>query len=310
MEQKQVQDAINEALGDPEVVAAFASAVGKKLIEQKTKVTSDEERYVRNHVVFAEAGDTKGTYMIAKEIEEAILQFNSEFNIRTRTFGKALLTDAKEVKQTNKGRAYFVRAIVEDMKKYAEQLPVETEEVATEKPAKETAEQPKKDKKKKSKKDKKKDAADSVDVSDVEFKPVGEEAADKIPTIEPKDAFDPPAPEVDVAILIAIANDYETLRDYKEHLDSMSRSKLIKHINKGKMPIHTENLDEDAIVKSIIKLFEANLPKEDHVSEEAAETSKKSKKDKKKKKKKSLDSDALADVGKKKKKKKKKNKGK
>lgn len=315
MEQNQLQRAVIEAMQDPKVIAEFAISVSKKILEQKSKPNSDEGLYVKNHVLFAEAGDVKGTFMIAKEIEEAILELNPNFEIRTRTFGKELLSEAKEVKSTNKGRAYFVRAIVADMKEYAANIAVEDAEVLEEEVEEEVEEEKSKKDKKKDKKDKKKSKSDDDDDDDDEI-----EETKELPKIEPKEAFD--GPKVDVMMLIAAVEGFDDLEDYKEHLDSMSLSKLIKHINKFKMPIICENKDEDEIVDSIVALLKANLPKEDDAEEEVVETAaeeveeeapkkdKKSKKDKKKDKKKSSDSADSDDSSKKDKKKKKNKKGK
>ena len=313
MEQNQLQRAVIEAMQDPKVIAEFAISVSKKILEQKSKPNSDEGLYVKNHVLFAEAGDVKGTFMIAKEIEEAILELNPNFEIRTRTFGKELLSEAKEVKSTNKGRAYFVRAIVADMKEYAENIAVEDAEVIEDEVEEEVKEEKSKKDKKKDKKDKKKSKSDDDDEVEVE-------ETKELPKIEPKEAFD--GPKVDVMMLIAAVEGFDDLEDYKEHLDSMSLSKLIKHINKFKMPIICENKDEDEIVDSIVALLKANLPKEEDVEEEVVETAaeeveeeapkkdKKSKKDKKKDKKKSIDSEDLDKISKKDKKKKKNKKDK
>lgn len=304
MEQNQMSKAFVEAMNEPKVIEVFAAAVAKKIIEQKSKPSNDEDLFVKNHVVFAEPGDTKGTYMIAKEIEEAILVFNPDFEIRTRTFGKALLSESKDQKSTNKGRAYFVRAIVEDMKKYAAELTVEDAEHVDE----ETADMPeapveseKKDKKKDKNKDKKKDKKSKSEDEVVETAEVEETAELKPAT--PQEAFAPP---VDVAQLIKATEGYDNLDDYKEHLEGMSKGKLIKHINEHKMPISCENVDEDVIIERILAMINANLPKEE-VKTEPAKEEKKSKKDKKKDKK-SKEDDKFADIGKKDKKKKKKNK--
>lgn len=308
MEQNQLQRAVIEAMQDPKVIAEFAISVSKKILEQKSKPNSDEGLYVKNHVLFAEAGDVKGTFMIAKEIEEAILELNPNFEIRTRTFGKELLSEAKEVKSTNKGRAYFVRAIVADMKEYAANIAVEDAKVLEEEVEEEVEEE-------KSKKDKKKDKKKDIYNDEKDF-----EENKELPKIEPKEAFD--GPKVDVMMLIAAVEGFDDLEDYKEHLDSMSLSKLIKHINKFKMPIICENKDEDEIVDSIVALLKANLPKEEEaeeevvgtaaevVEDEAQKNDKKSKKDKKKDKKKSIDSEDLDKISKKDKKKKKNKKDK
>lgn len=291
MEQSLLQRAIIEALQDPKVVAEFAIMVSKKIIEQKSKPSNDEDLFVKNHVVFAEAGDVNGTYMIAKEIEEAILAINPEFEIRTRTFGKALLSESKEQKQTNKGRAYFIKAIVPDMKAYAAELVVEEAQHVDEETTDSAEKSGKKDKKDK-KKDKKAPA-------EVEEKP-------EITPATPEEAFELP---VDVAQLIAATEGFDSIEEYKEFLEGMSKGKLIKHINAHKMPISCENVEEDVIVGRIIEMVEKHLTEEETAEVPAVESDeKKSKKDKKKDKKKgkdSIDAEELAKVGKKDKKSKK-----
>ena len=298
MEQSLLQRAIIEAMQDPKVVAEFAISVSKKIIEQKSNPSNNEDLYVRNHVVFAEPGDPKGTFMIAKEIEEAILEINPEFEIRTRTFGKALLSESKEQKNTNKGRAYFIRAIVADMKAFAEELTVEEAEVVEEK---ETGEKSEK------KKDKKKDKKSKKEDFSITDESTEKEEASEIKPATPAEAFEPP---VDVAQLISATEGFDTIEEYKEFLEGMSKGKLIKHINAHKMPISCENVEEDVIVGRIIDLVEKHLSADEEEVEtaEAPAEDKKSKKDKKKDKKKakdSIDSEELAKVGKKDKKSKK-----
>lgn len=277
MEQSNLQRAVIEAMQDPKVIAEFAIAVSKKIIDQKLKTNSDEDLYVRNHIVFAEAGDPDGTFMIAKEIEDSILEINPEFEIKTRLFGKALLAETKETKQTSKGRAYFIKAIVSDMKDYAEGMEADeiVDKANSDDPEEE--EKPKKDKKKdkdkKSKKDKNSDSDEATEEEKELPKKTTEEAFEK--------------PEVDVQLLIAACEGSDTLLDYKLHLESFSRNKLIKHINEFKMPLIVTDLTEDEIIDSIINLLRENLPEDEPVSEEVEEKSesKKSKKDKKKDKK-------------------------
>lgn len=295
MEQNVLVKAVIEALSDPKVVAALAESIGKKVVEQKSKPGSQEDSLVIDHIVFAEASDSKGTYMIAKEIEEALLEINPDFDIRTRTFGKSLLTHALDVKQTNKGRAYFVKAIVEDMKKFAENMDVE-EPVNESKKAK----------------DKKKDKSEKGKDKDKKKKESSDEDAATITPATPAEAFDLP---IDLALLIELVNGYDTLGEFQEHLSGMSKTKLIKLINKHKMPVICEGADEDTIVQRMMDVLIANLPKETPVAVAEVEEHVKSKnKDKKpekgkdKKKDKSVDNDALADVGKKKDKKKDKKK--
>lgn len=294
--------AFAEAMQDSKVIEVFAATVAKKIIEQKSKPSNDEDLFVKNHVVFAEAGDVKGTYMIAKEIEEAILAINPEFEIRTRTFGKSLLSESKEQKQTNKGRAYFIKAIVPDMKAYAAEVVVEDAEHVSEEAVEEEVEVPTTEKSgKKDKKDKKKDkkSKSEDEVAEVaELKPA-----------TPEEAFEP---AVDVAQLIKATEGYDSIDDYKEHLEGMSKGKLIKHINLHKMPISCENVDEEVIVGRIIDMIEKHMTVEEEKEvEEVAETEAPTETKKEKKKdKKSKKEDKFAEIGKKDKKKKKQKKNK
>ena len=230
--------------------------------------------------------------MIAKEIEESLLEINPDFDIRTRTFGKSLLTYALDVKQTNKGRAYFVRAIVDDMKKYVETMDVD--EVIDE------SKLVKKDKKKAEKgkgKDKKK-----------EKNAIAPEEDNAITPATPDEAFDLP---IDVSLLIQLVDGYDTLGEFEESLGGMSKTKLIKLINKHKLPVICEDEDEDVIVQRIMDVLIANLPKEDvSKSEQKTKKDKKDKKSKDKEKDDVIDAEALAAVGKKKDKKKDKKKNK
>jgi hypothetical protein len=306
MEQNLVVKAVLEALGDPKVVAAFAEAVGKKVVEQKSKPGSQEDSLVIDHIVFAEASDSKGTYMIAKEIEEALLEINPDFDIRTRTFGKSLLTHALDVKQTNKGRAYFVKAIVDDMKKFAAEMDVEAPTNESKEAKKDKKADKGKDKSEKDGKDKKKDKKKDKDSSE-------DEDATTLTPATPAEAFEPP---IDVAQLIEMVSGYDTVGEFHEHLAGMSLTKLIKLINKHKLPIITSDTDEDGVVNRIVDLLLANLPKDNPVVVAEVEAhvkgdkkkDKKSEKSKDKKKDKGIDNDALAEVGKKKDKKKDKKK--
>src|SRR5690606_27293017 len=76
---------------------------------------------------------------------------------------------------------------------------------------------------------------------------------------EPAKKTEQEKPTVDTGLLIAAVGDCETLDDYEELLQGMSRKALIKHINKFKMPILTEGLDEDEIVTSICTLMSENM---------------------------------------------------
>ena len=69
-----------------------------------------------------------------------------------------------------------------------------------------------------------------------------------------------------------------------EAADNKSRSGLIKHLNKSKLPIRTEGYDDEAVIKAILRLFEANMPilideeevlDEEDISKEVAELPKK-----------------------------------
>jgi hypothetical protein len=249
MEQLQVNRAIVDALKDPATVNFLATAVSKQLIEQKSKISNDEEKMVQDHVIFAQEGDASAKYMVSAEIKTALEKINPNTTLRTRTLGKALLASCVAVKQTNKGKAYLVTDIVADIKDYvpaadssAEALEIVEEAFNGEVVA---------EVKKKSKKDKKKDKGKKGDEK-------------KVPKIEPEEAFeDPevqPLVEVDSSILMAVANDFQGLDEYAGFLKGKSRQGLIKHINKAKLPIRVDGYEDEAVVVAILRLFEANLP--------------------------------------------------
>ena len=273
MEQSQVNEAIVEALRDSSTVSFLASAVSKQLIEQKSKVSNDEEKMVKDHVIFAPDGDVNAKYMISNDIKKALETINPNLVLRTRTLGKALLSSCISVKQTNKGKAYLVTDIVADIKDYvaapaaaaedadvsADDDPIDVEVSG----------------KKKSKKDKKKDKKKSSDNQEVQ-------------KISPEDAFDAPEQQpiedVELSVLTAVANDFKDIDEYASFLAGKSRSGLIKHLNKSKLPIRTEGYDDEAVIKAILRLFEANMPilideeevlDEEDISKEVAELPKK-----------------------------------
>ena len=122
MEQDQINFAIAEAMRDPKLVKAFAESISRKIMQVKSSPINDEERMIKKHVVFAGADDVDGNFMTSSEIMSSIHEFAPDFEYRVRSFGKALLLHAVSVKQTNKGRAYLVKAITEDLKEYASGL--------------------------------------------------------------------------------------------------------------------------------------------------------------------------------------------
>lgn len=302
MEQKTIEAAIKAVLEDPKVVSSLAENVAKQMIKNKSNPTNIEEELVRDHVIFGQVDSETAKFMTTKEITEEIHGFKPDLTIRPRIFGKALIAEAVKTKDSSAGRVYLVEAVVEKItEKVLEDIikatPVKNDEEVPgeENPltiddlndmdlselleVNENVEAVKKKKAKKMDADELRQklikAMDlGVDVSDVDFTEEKEEEK----------------PEVDVALLIAAVNDYETLKDYKEHLDSMSKSKLIKHINKHKMPIVCENKDEEEIVESIVALIKENMRDEAEEEEEQKDEAKESKstvvkkKDKKKKK--------------------------
>jgi hypothetical protein len=174
---------------------------------------------------------------------------NPNLTLRTRTLGKALLASCIGVKQTNKGKAYLVTDIVADIKDYvaAPAVTVETTSVEVE----EVVEQPDPATKKKGKKGKKKDK--------------GKDSEEKaVPVISPEEAFDlpkeQPVEDVDVAVLMAVANDFADMGEYEGYLSGKSRQGLIKHLNKAKLPIRTDGYSDEDIVRAVLRLFDANMP--------------------------------------------------
>lgn len=297
MDLSNLTQAVEDALGDPKTLKTFATAVAKEILKQKATVSNGEDRLVRKHVIFGQSGSETAKYMTANEIKEEILSLDPEQNIRPRVFGKSLMNDVIDTKRNSQGQLYFVEAVVETItadliEKYASVPASKVETVVadetTETEAKEDA--PKKEKKK----DKKgKKSKDKEEPAEEEEEDQAKEEPAKMEVVK-----DP----IDLSAVLEILNDYDSLNDYEEYLRTLKRGKLIKHINKGKMPILTEGNTEGEIVDDIIRLIVENMsPAEEEKKESAeagvntpeaiAEVTKKDKKkgkkkDKKKKKKK------------------------
>ena len=323
MEHNEMSEAFKLALGDQRVVKVLTETVAKKIIELKSKPTNVEDILVKNHVIFAEAGDVDGKWMIAKEIGDAVLKFNPQQDIRVRTFGKALIQDAKDVKQSNKGKQYFVKAIVKDMLEYAKELPAAAENlVEARKEAVELIVGSVKELKNALIEEleamDKKALKKFIEKNDLGIKTKGmdelniriailnlQEPAVKekeLPKIDPKEAFEPAAREkkLDGAIVGA-----------------MSRDELIALIKEKELDIEVKDKHTD--IKLCMKICNAlDLYAVDQKAaaqldvdvEEVLDSKKKSKKAKEKKKEISLDAQDLSDLSEKKEKLKKKKKGK
>lgn len=281
MEQKQIESAVIAVLQDPKLVAEFASKVAKAIVREKSNPDNIEEALVKNHVIFAEKGSATGKWMTVKEISEEILGFNDDIDIRPRIFGKALMVDVKDTKDSNAGRVYFIEAVVEEItadlidsfgKAPAES--VEDKKDAAEEAATislseqldgmgltelleiyhslpiEIKKYKKLDADELRKKMKKK-------LSELESS--SEKEAEVIPETVTETATVEEKPKVNVALLIQAVSDYEELSDYKDHLSSMSKGKLIKHINNYEMPIICEDKTEEEIVEAIVSLIEENM---------------------------------------------------
>ena len=305
MEQKQMVEAFTEALTNPKVVALVSTLVAKEIIRQKTTPSNVEEGIVKNHVIFSVEGSKTGTFMTVKDVTEEIEKFNSELTLRSRVFGKALISNAKVTKTSAKGRVYLIEKVVEEitpemlegiaanhLEVVADEVEGEDEEIAKPKDEQITFEDikgmdlselldvyatcPEKIKKVK------KMDADELRVKLINI--LGLTAAVKVEKKSKKIVEKVEQPEVDTDLLIEAVNDYEDLDDYRDHLASMSRSKLIKHINKYKMPLSVEGKDEDQIIDSILELIKTNLEPETIEIEETPAVVEKKKKDKKEKK--------------------------
>jgi hypothetical protein len=289
-------EAFKETLKDPKVVSKMAESFANEVIKQKTAVNNDEDRAVKAHVIFADKGDTDATFMNAKDVLHELSLFGHE-DLRVRTLGKSLLKDAKDTKQASGGRVYLIKQIIKDITKY-EPTKAAVKDIDVKDP--EEVETQGKDKKPKKKKDKKL-------------------TAEKLPTKTPEEAFDEPSEEipdiekVNMNKLIEAGNEYEDIDAMKEHLSSMSISKLIKYINKNELPVMANKSDnEDTVVDRIVAVFTHHMSKNDaeQASETQAAKDKKKKKEKSKKKNKSVEDVDLGELSKKDKKKKKKKKNK
>tara|TARA_B100000953_G_scaffold290249_1_gene275108 strand:+ start:17145 stop:17972 length:828 start_codon:yes stop_codon:yes gene_type:complete len=257
---KEVKKAIISALEDSAVVENFAKAVEKKLLEMKQQSGSVEEEYVKRHVLFAAEGQHEDSrYMTANEVMDQLHEIAPDYKIRVRTLGKALLSDALEVKNTNKGRAYLVRGIALNPEELIDEAELE--------------------------------AAKEIDESEIEVNDAEEIDENELPKMSPDEAFS------DSEKLAAVPNpldEFESEEEYSEHLEELKRTDLISHINEYEMKISCEDKKKKKIIKDILSyvsdLDTADQSDIDDVAEESEESDieieeeapKKKKKDKKK----------------------------
>ena len=329
----EIKEAVLAALEDRKVIETLASSIQKEIIKQKSNPTNIEDDLVKNHVIFGQADSETAVFMTAKDVSDKITEFNKHAEIRPRILGKALMVDAVITKQSNAGRVYFIENVVEEItadlldaflpKKVADiiadedKTPAEADAIATS--GTDKADLTQEDINAmdlsallllnentaaiKAKKANKMDAdelrAKLIEKLDIKPAPIAEKPEKK----KKEESTAKPAQEVkeglpvDMGLLIKAVNGFEDLEDYKEHLESFSRSKLIKHINEHKMPLHTENRTEDEIVDAICGLIAKNLefeeeepvakqePKKEEEQGESLKEKKDKKKDKNKKKK-------------------------
>ena len=238
-----LESAIVNTLKDPKVLSEFAKVVARKVLDEKSKPSNEEETLVKNHVIFATIEDEGAEYMTANEIMQKLTELLPNAQIRVRSLGKALLTDCLVNKQTNQGKAYLIKDIVKDLEEHASHIPVKETVEVKEKTSKET--EKKKDKKKK-KKDKN---------LELNFEPDVDSEKEQLPKVKPEDAFE--APEISSETVEEIANKYSSLDDLEDELDEMNRGELIKWINKFQLPIITGEDSAAKIVEKVVNLLES-----------------------------------------------------
>lgn len=306
--EKQLEKAFKNVLEDPKTVDFLAKALAKQVVKEKSTPSNAEEELVKEHIVFGVEGSDTAKFMTTKEIIEEIHGFKPDINIRPRIFGKACIAEAQKTKDSAAGRVYLVEAVVKEITpELLDEITHKTNGDGENKDAKEIEVD--------FENVQKLTIADLNDMGVAELLEVLEAAPFKIKKAKKMDADElrakliealdleneqeeeEEAIPVDLDLLAEAVSDYDSVEDYKEHLESFSKSKLIKHINKYKMPIVCEDKTEEEIVFSIIQLVLANIEQEEEEEEQpepAKKTvvkkkkkdKKKDKKDKKKKKKK------------------------
>ena len=298
MLQKQLEDAVKAVLEDKKTLSTFATSLAKEIIKQKSNPSNLEEGLVKEHVIFSLNGSDTGTFMTAKEVSEEILGFKPDITIRPRIFGKALMSEASVTKDSSSGRVYLIEKVVKEI------TPELLDEITHKTDAKDiqvnAPEEVKADAKGNTLTLEDLNGMDLSELLEVNksFEAVKAKKAKKMDADELRDkliAFfelnekvseETEEKNVDVDLLIASVGEAEaeTLEDYEEFLEDLSRSKLIKHINKFKMPIVTEEKTEEEIIESILSLMKENMDSnEEEEAEEKEEPKEEPKKDKKKK---------------------------
>ena len=237
MYQKMYSEAFKEALKDPKVITTLATATAKKLVELKTKSSSVEDGLVKKHVIFVGEDNEDGKWMTNKQIMDAILEINGDIELRSRIFGKALISDCLATRDARVGRQYFVLDVVEKIDtetlKELEEAQLAKAE-ADAKKALETTEEAKET------------PVTSEEVVAEENKAKKEKTSKK-PTHK-GDEFT----TEDLEGVQACLEDFDSVKDYKEYLKGLSEKALIKQCNKYKLKVHTEGFSDKEIAKNII----------------------------------------------------------
>lgn len=284
MDKVLVVNAIIEVMTtDDAVVKVFAERVSKKLSEgNKVAVRDFESTLIVKHIVFAEEGE-EGTFMTVKDIAEAINEFDPT-PIKPRVFGKFLKDESILNKTSNKGHVYFIEGIYEDKTEPTSNALVnesDSEEEEETGPgignkAEDLAEELRILSKKELKSlikekglsidTKGKETFDIVDellailCSEPVIEEVTEDAAESLKGEDQK------VNSADLLVVSEVLDDYETEKDYRESLSSMSRSKLIKHINAFRMKVVTVigsgekavSLTNEQIISNILGFLDLN----------------------------------------------------
>ena len=234
MNQSNYQEAFTEALKDAKTIEFLAKQTAKKLLEIKSTPSNPEEGLVKNHVIFAPAESLVGKWMISKQVAEHFTHINPELTIRPRVLGKALLQAALETKQTREGKAYFIDAIMENINEEAFENIADAQELA--RAAEEKAEQVK----------------EPYDLPPPQ-NGLTEKAKDLNVDFEEVEHL------IDKDLLAEAASEYDTAEDYRAAIKHLSRKKLIKYINKCKMPISVEDKSIDDVVAEVVHMVEVNV---------------------------------------------------
>lgn len=226
MKNSEIQEAFVNALTNPRVIKLVAELTEKQITENRMNPKLVEEKLVKKHVVFATSKDEEGAaFLTNAEVIEKVREIdgNEDLEIKTRSFGKALARFCKETKQTNRGRAYLIKGVFEQIS--AEDMIAEEKEV--------------------------------VDPNQTDLVDQAEEMEKETPESETKDSpvADPPTSQ-DLQNCHNAMNGFDDKDHYIEYLTGLKRKKLIKHINQFKMQVLTEDLEKEEIVSNIVEWIE------------------------------------------------------